>query len=85
MTSPVHISYHMFLCIRSISINPMEHLQTIESGIPTHDWDDIRPSKWVTRNDSMKGQYAGSVVDEGVTKSLKRGVGVHDYGKVDVR
>jgi len=66
----------------------MEHLQTIESGIPTHDWDNIeqfQPSKWVSRNDSIKGQYAGSVVDEGVTKSLKRGVGVHEYGKVDVR
>lgn len=74
---------------RSIPINPVEHLQTIQSGIPTQDWDNVtqfRPT-WVPRNDSMKGQYAGSVHEDepGFTKILKRGVGVYDYRKADVR
>ena len=65
---------------------PAENLQTVQSGIQA-DWGSfkrVRPS-WVTRNDSTKAHYVGSDVNVGLTGRLKRGVGLHDTRKADVR
>lgn len=72
-------------------MNPaLEHLHTIQSGISSGPeyWDNVSQFRPQFRNDSIKGQFAGSALNEKeglpLKTTLKRGVGVHDSRKLDV-
>ncbi|KAG0624290.1 hypothetical protein M758_3G237200 [Ceratodon purpureus] len=82
------ISYHRTgSSSRASIVNvPMEHVQTVQSGIqadwPTH-YPPSQPT-WITRNDSTKAYYDGSDANVALKKRVKRGVGLSDARKADV-
>jgi hypothetical protein len=58
----------------------VEHLQTMQSG----DWPPSQPP-WITRNNLVKVYYEGSIAHVPFKHRVKRGVGLSDSQKPDVR
>ena len=72
--------------LRSTTAVPVEHLQTIQSGVQITDWEDCRNagSNWFKRNDSDKAQYVGSAANLPLKRRLQKKVGLCDFRKIDV-